>query len=236
MTLLIEVAKATGGPGSIGFLVLWAIAALAIGRLGRRWKQVSRALLWTLVALYFTLSLPLVANRLADSLTTYHPLTDLAPLRGVRTLLVLDGDNRRGRIREAKRLFDNLQPDQVVVSAEPLIVSALVDMGVPKERVALETESRNTREQIEFVRRWPSRPVVLVASRLQMPRIAALLGPAGNDVYLAPSPVGTEIANLRSIHWLIPRYTALRLSRDALYELAALRYYRSMGYTAVNPA
>jgi uncharacterized SAM-binding protein YcdF (DUF218 family) len=234
VTLLIEAAKAIGGPGSIGFFVLWAIAALAIGRFGGRWKQISRALLWTLAALYFTLSLPPVANRLAESLTSYHPLTNLAPLAGIRTVLVLDGDNRRGRVREAKRLFDELHPDHVVVSGEPWILDALVDLGLPKERIAHESESRNTREQIELVRRWPPRSVVLVASRLQMPRIAALLGPAGNDVYLAPSPVDTELATLNSIQWLIPRYSALRISRDALYELAALRYYRRVGYTVVN--
>lgn len=227
MTLLIDAAKMVGGPGSIGFFVLWSMLALMMGRLG--WKKVSRTLLASLMALYVVLSLPPVAHRLAESLTGYRPLTDVASLTGVRTILVLDGDNRRGRVGEAKRLFDALHPDRVVVSGQTWIVEAIVEIGIPRDRITHESESRNTREQIDLIRNWPPRSVVLVASRFQMPRIVAFLGSAASDVYLAPSPADIEISTLSSIHWLIPRYSALRISRDALYELAALYYYRRSG-------
>ena len=215
MALLIEAAKAIGGPGSIGFFVLWSMLVLVMGRLG--WRRVSRALLASLIALYLVLSLPPVAHRLAESLTGYQPLIDLTPLTGVRTILVLDGDNRRGRVGEAKRLFDVLHPDRVVVSGEPWILDALIEIGIPPDRITHESESRNTREQMDLIRRWPPRSVVIVASRFQMPRIVAFLGKAVSDVYLAPSPADIEISTLSSIQWVIPRYSALRISRDALY-------------------
>jgi uncharacterized SAM-binding protein YcdF (DUF218 family) len=227
MTLLIDAAKMIGGPGSIGFFVFWSVLVLVMGRLG--WRRVSRALLASLIAVYLILSLPPVAHRLAESLTGYQPLTDLTPLTGVRTILVLDGDNRRGRVGEAKRLFDVLHPDQVVVSGQTWIVDAIAEIGIPKDRIAHESESRNTREQIDLIRKWPPRSVVIVASRFQMPRIVAFLGSAASDVYLAPSPADIEISTLSSIQWVIPRYSALRISRDALYELAALYYYRRSG-------
>ena len=228
---LIAAVKAIGGPGSIGFFVVFSVVALLIGRLGGRWRKLSRTALAALTAGYLVLSLPPVANGLAERLTSYQPLTDIAPLTGVKMVVVLDGDNRRGRVREAKRLFDGLHPERVVVSGERWMLDALIEMGLPHDRIVQEFESRNTREQIEFVRRWPPRSVVLVASRFQMPRIAALLGPAGDDVYLAPALADTELSALSSIQWLIPRYSALRISRDVLYELVALQYYRRAGYT-----
>ena len=227
MTLLIEAVKAIGGPGSVGFLVLWLMLALVTWRLG--WRKVSRTLLASLLGLYLILSLPPVAHRLAETLTSHQPLTDLAPLAGVRTILVLDGDNRRGRVGEARRLFDVLHPDRVVVSGETWMVDAIVESGIPRDRLTHESESRNTREQIDLLRRWPPRSVVIVASRFQMPRIATFLGSAASDVYLAPSPADIEISTLSSIQWLIPRYSALRISRDALYQLAALYHYRRSG-------
>lgn len=229
MALLIDAAKMIGGPGSIGFFVVCSMLALVMGRLGGRWRKASRTLLASLMALYLFLSLPPVAHRLAERLTGYQPLTDVASLRGVRTILVLDGDNRRGRVGEAKRLFDVLHPDQVVVSGQTWMVDAIAEIGIPKDRITHESESRNTSEQIDLIRRWPPRSVVIVASRFQMPRIVAFLGSAASDVYLAPSPADIEISTLSSIQWAIPRYSALRISRDALYELAALYYYRRSG-------
>ncbi len=228
MTLLIEAAKAIGGPGSIGLLC--AVVGAGPGDSGDLAGEKCHGRCWRrCLALYLILSLPPVAHRLAETLTSHQPLTDLAPLTGVRTILVLDGDNRRGRVGEAKRLFDALHPDRVVVSGETWIVDAIVEIGIPRDRITHESESRNTREQIDLLRKWPPRSVVIVASRFQMPRIVAFLGSAASDVYLAPSPADIEISTLSSIQWVIPRYSALRISRDALYELAALYYYRRAG-------
>ena len=233
MTLLIAVAKVIGGPGSIGFLVAGSLVALLVWRLGgRRWRTLSRVMAASLAALYLTLSLPPVAYRLTERLTSYSPLADLAPLAGVRTILVFDGDNRRGRVAETRRLFDAIQPERVVVSGSHWIVDDILQAGIPRERLVQESASRNTLEQVELLRYWPRRSVVIVASRFQMPRIAAFLASTGNDARLAPAPADAEIETLSSIQWLIPQYSALRISRDVLYELAALKYYRRIGTAA----
>jgi uncharacterized SAM-binding protein YcdF (DUF218 family) len=65
----------------------------------------------------------------------------------------------------------------------------------------------------------------VIASRLQMPRVAALAHSEGLDVTLIPSPTDTEPPTA-GFRVFVPSYTALGVSRDALYEHAALAYYR----------
>ena len=150
--VLISALKPIGGPGSVGFFILCVVLALAIRFFGKAGRRLSRVWLITLVVGYLVLSLPITANYLADRLTSYRPLADLSQLQGVDTLVVLDGDNRRGRVREAKRVFDSAQPRRVIVSGNTWLVDAVIEAGIPADRVAHESRARNTWEQIEALR------------------------------------------------------------------------------------
>jgi hypothetical protein len=102
-----------------------------------------------------------------------------------------------------------------------------------------ETGVSNTRDQIDwvvlFVREHPDSRVAVVASRLQMPRVRALADAQNLRVAFVAAPIDTDPA---SVGWrrLWPSYAALRASRDAIYEHAALAYYRWRGWIAGNDA
>jgi hypothetical protein len=52
-------------------------------------------------------------------------------VKEVKTLAVLDGDNRRGRVRESKRLFDAISLRRVMVSGGSWLPEAMIEAGVP---------------------------------------------------------------------------------------------------------
>jgi hypothetical protein len=62
-----------------------------------------------------------------------------------------------------------------------------------------------------------------------MPRVAALAQTAGLELDLLASPVDQEPPT-EGVWRLVPTYLALRVSRDAIYEHAALAYYRWRGW------
>ena len=99
-------------------------------------------------------------------------------------------------------------------------------------RLRLETDATTTREQIaqlaRIVEAGPGRPA-LVASRLQMARVAALVRVAGLEVTLISSPIDDEPPT-SGLQRFVPMYIALRVSRDALYEHVALAYYAWRGW------
>ena len=111
----------------------------------------------------------------------------------------------------------------------------LVELGVPAGRMMIESDSANTREQIATVQRFlahrPDDRTAIVVSRLQMPRVARLARQAGLTLVLVPSPVDTEPPKT-GVRVFVPTYTALRVSRDSLYEHTALAYYRWRGWIA----
>jgi uncharacterized SAM-binding protein YcdF (DUF218 family) len=195
-------------------------------RLGNRWRRFSLWWFAVLIGSYLVLSLPVVANRIADGLPSYQPIADVASLKEVDTLIVLDGDNRRGRVREAKRVFDAVQPRRVIVSGSSWLRDATVEAGIPTAIVGHETHSKNTLEQLGALLQGSTGRVVLIASRLQMPRIRFFAAAMGVHAAFVPSAIDTEPPT-SGVRLLIPTYVALRVSRDAMYELAALRYYSS---------
>jgi uncharacterized SAM-binding protein YcdF (DUF218 family) len=224
MTLLIAIAKIIGAPGSIGFLAFSVVLGLAARRLNARFRPWTAIWFGLLIVGYVVMSLPVVANALADRVSLDKPLADLSPLRGVETLVVFDGDNRRGRVREAKRVFDEVKPRRVIVSGSDWLFDAVRQAGIPSQLAEQESRSRNTLEQLETLRHWPPHSVAVVASRLQMPRIALLARAIGVQPRLAPSWIDTEPPTM-GVRLFVPTYIALRVSRDALYELMALSYY-----------
>ena len=85
----------------------------------------------------------------------------------------------------------------------------------------------------EFRTRPPTR-AALIASRLQMPRVIELARSYGVHVLFLSSPLDHNVV-ASGVWTAIPSYGALEVSRDALYERAALSYYRSRGWIRAEP-
>lgn len=232
MSVLLAALKLVGPPGSLSFLAV----VLAVGVGGSYATGRSRRFRWGwcigVLGTYVLLSTPVVAHQIVRLLPG-GPSVMVAPVRGDLDLIIIfDGDNRRGRANEAVRLFQ-ASGARILVLGEPWIALRLIETGVPAVRIERSGEAATTLEQLRQVehRMQTETPrAAIVASRLQMPRIGALVASRHLHVALAPSPVDTEPP--RSGAWtLVPHYSALRVSRDALYECAAIAYYRWRGWT-----
>ena len=192
----------------------------------------SRAWLGLVFVAHAILALPVVANTIAGGLPPVA-MSDPAALRNLDTLFVLDGDNRRGRVRSAAQAA-SASPAAVIVilGGDDWLPVALAEAGVPPTRISHDHQPADTRQQMVAVQRMAAQTpghTALVASRLQMPRVAGLVRNAGLSCALVASPIDTEPAT-SGWRLFVPSYYALRVSRDAIYEHAALAYYAREGW------
>jgi uncharacterized SAM-binding protein YcdF (DUF218 family) len=217
---------------------------------GRRW------LLAMLVG-YFALSTPVGSWLFAAPLTHgQRALRAPADARGAQAVVVLSGDFvSRGtgdlviddlrstalRVIEGVRVYRLLGDPLLVVSGGDLrrfdpprpaaaaMRNAAVGLGVPPERIATEVQSLTTREQALFLSRLLAdrhiSRLVLVTSAVHMPRSLAVFRASGLD----PVPSASDLAEDLdlSLSTLVPNRDSLNLSDAALYEYAALAYYRA---------
>ena len=214
---------------------LWYVfgAAFLLGLVLLVWPKTRRFakrwLLWV-TGVYVVFGLPVVANAIAGTLP--KPAHS-APTQPVRALIILDGDNRRGRLREALTVLRRDDPPTVWILGDEWFLDELEAEGYPRDRFLHETETTNTREQMQWVARFaadhPGTEPVLVVSRLQTPRVVGLARAAGTDATIVSSPIDDEPP---TAGWrlFVPSYVALRTSRDALYEHCALWWYWWKGW------
>jgi len=182
VTRVIRIVKRFLIPGSMTFLSLGLLLAIillhgapSIRRLGQVWFGL-------LVAVYWLLSLPVVAHALIRALQGRHgTIQTAADARGAKVLIAVgngsvsytDGQftsdqlTRRSTfcVFETARLYRLLQPDEVVVSGgtptpgstaraeADLMREELVRLGIPAERIRADTASRTTGEQAVNVAR-----------------------------------------------------------------------------------
>ena len=216
-----------GSPGSIGFLAAACAAALFLRYVWPRRPALGRGVLLTVFFLYIVMALPVVSAAIESRLPGFVPIDSQPSPGSLDTLIVLDGDNRRGRLQESLRIWKSSLPRELILSGGMWLFEGFIQAGIPSNQLRQDASTINTREQMEWVARVaaqrPERSIAVVASRLQMPRVAALARARGLSVRLIPSPVDSEPATEGWRTWL-PSYAALRVSRDALYELAALEY------------
>ena len=233
MSDLIWALKKIGIPGSMGFLALCIAVGLLIFVIGPRGRRIARVWLLFVFTTYFIAALPLVSHALTNRLPPFGPVWK--PDRSAHSdiLVVLSGDNPQGRARETRRVLDASNPRCVVVSGGAWFVRMIVAAGVERHRLLVDNTTPTTREQIAKLGAWAERcgaqRVVLIASGLSMPRIAALVRSGGLPVLLAPSSLD-EPPHVSGIRAVVPSFRALRVSRDAFYEHAALAYYRRQGW------
>jgi uncharacterized SAM-binding protein YcdF (DUF218 family) len=228
---MIDIAK-TLAPGTLPFSMLVASAGLLLIRRRGLPRRIGVTSLVLLAAGYFVLALPATADRLSAGLTRFGRLPDSDRARRASTIVVIGGDSEHARELETLRLFHLVHPRWIVSSGPLEMRDALVAGGIPPERIVTESTARTTREQAvtvaQLVRSRHLDPVVLVASAIHMPRALAAFREAGIDA--VPSASATRpIAGLPRF-W--PAYDALRLSRESIYEYAALTYYQRKGWLA----
>lgn len=226
------VLKTIGPPGSIPFIIFCVLIGIVLAYVWPRSRRLSRAWLGLVFVAHTILALPVVANTIAGGLPPVA-MSDPAALRNLDTLFVLDGDNRRGRVRSAAQAA-SASPAAVIVilGGDDWLPDALAEAGVPPTRTSHDHQPADTRQQMAAVQRMAAQTpgrTALVASRLQMPRVAGLVRNAGLSCALVASPIDTEPA---TSGWrrFVPSYYALRVSRDAIYEHAALAYYARKGW------
>ena len=229
----IDLLKWTGGPGSIQLLLILATCGLWLYYRRPRRRLLARAILGMTGLVYWVLATPVTAIAIEGLLPA---VPAMPPFRdsGLATLVVLDGDNRRGRLAEALTVWRQAAPGRVVVSGETWLRNELIAAGVPEDQIHREAVSANTREQILWLRALTSqrpelREPAVIASRLQAPRVTALIRRAGIQATVVSAPLDVE-PRRKGVWALMPSYAALRLSRDALYECVALRYYQMRGW------
>jgi len=225
----VSLLKIFGPPGSLTFLALWIAISLTVAYVWPKRRRLGRGMLLALLGLYVVMALPVVAGAIASRLPALPP----APTTAFDQLVVLDGDNRVGRYRLALEIFQTRRPQRMWVLGEHWLTNKLREAGIPDDRLTHEDSATTTREQMarvtELVESNPQASFAIVASRLQMPRIAALVHAAGLSVDLLASPVDSEPAT-SGARLFVPSYAALRVSRDAFYEVVALAYYRWRGW------
>lgn len=226
----------------------------ALARWGRRWVT-------AVVIFYAVLSSQAGAGLLARTLSDgYRPLTSPGDAPGAQVVVVLGAGsvNLRAagrqlssvtmeaglRVLEAARLFDLLNGPLVIASggvterdgaAAPesaALGRALIDVGVPANRVLLESESKNTRDEVVIIKRMLAErgvaTFVLVTSPLHMRRSLRAFEQQGMHPIPSPSPLAPE----RSTRWnpLLPSDMWLTIGDSVIYEWLATGYYWWRGW------
>lgn len=229
--MILSVLKFVAVPGSLPFLVLCLILGTALHYLWPRHRRWWRRGLFTIGVAYLILSLPVVANALSNRLTGGAPAG--AGLARLDALIVFDGDNRRGRVAETLRVLQTSPAIDVWVLGDDWMLTPLGSAGIAPAKLHYDADTPTTRDQTAWVARFvaaaPQRSVGVIASRLQAPRIDALFKASNLAVTLLPSPLDAEPPT-SGIRLFLPSYIGLRTSRDAIYELVAIPYYRWEGW------
>jgi hypothetical protein len=227
----IDLLKLTGGPGSIQLLLVLTAVGVLLHYRRPRYRTIARLILGSTLSAYWILATPVTALAIEGWLPQ---TTGAVPHNGgFDTVVVLDGDNRRGRLQTSLAVWRTLAPGRLVVSGQDWLRDELIAAGVPEERVKRESATANTREQVTWLRAFAAEPssgrMAVIASRLQAPRVAALIRRADIRTTIVAAPIDAEPPSA-GLWTLVPSYAALRLSRDALYECAALKYYEMRGW------
>jgi uncharacterized SAM-binding protein YcdF (DUF218 family) len=242
--------------------VIALLAALAIWVYRRPHSRPARTFLITVSACYLLATIYAFSHPLGQLLAAgYRPLT-AADIPAGRSAVVLLGsgiytakgwDGSRysvldrttaPRVLEAFRLYrlvqpvsiissgGNLREDSIVEPAGLTMKNALVDLGVPQDRILVETRSKTTHDEAEIVKAMlPSldvQTVFLVTTELHMRRSVGTFRAAGLTVVpaIAPEPQGLDDWPL----WFLPSDAGFSESKALGHELLGILYYAARGW------
>jgi len=244
-------------PPTLILILLLVGLALNVTR-RRRWGLVCLGLG---ILLYGCLSMGQIARLLVRPLeSAYPPLgRDRLPRQG--TLVVLGGgvsplvdfpaSDRLGRASltravEAVRLYHLMDEPEILVSGgpgnpfspvaeAPVVREFLVGVGIPEEKILVETESRTTFENVERLLAMPlKRPLILITSARDMARALGVFSAFGE----APIPAPCDFQALgrpgEPLSY-VPSAGAFSASTSALYEYLGMVWYRLLGRIMHEP-
>ncbi len=244
-------------PGSLPFLLIAVGAGVALLYAGDAWRRWGRRWLTAIAVLYWMLATPLCANLLVAAVSRPDWLGSVPSVPAIvvlsngvdpytargETLVVLRAESAFN-VLEGARLYRLAAPRFVVASGGIVDASvqrtpearvlrdALVQLGVPLDRIVEEDSSRDTREQAVNVavilrQRQVSR-FILVTAPQHMPRA---LG-AFHETGIEPIPSASAYHSTEPLRWtmLLPSGSALESSKWAVYEFLGREYYWIRGW------
>lgn len=249
-------------PGTLGFLLIMLIAAtVALG--SRRAERFGRVLLVTATALYIFMSLPVGARVLGTVASSGFAPASASTLKGVNTIVVLDGGQVRYRrdgieivtmtAASGRRAIETLRVRRllgsatIVVSAGAYVLarwppegaairSALVANGIKPVDIVVDSMSRSTAEHAANI------PPLL--RRLGTTRFALVTSAvhmrramrAFAKMGVTPIAAPAPLDDPEQPAWW-PSVDALRLSYEAVYELigTAVQRVSHDGKPSVEP-
>lgn len=257
---MVDFLKATLRPSGIAcILALLTPGTLMLfvpswARCGRRW-------LAAVVLCYLFLSSQPGAMLLARTLSgSYRPIASASEARGARAIVLLGSGsvNLRStgrqlsyvtmdaglRAIETARVFDLLHGPMVIASggvterdsaAAPESIAlqrALIDLGVRPERIVLESESKNTRDEAVIIKRLLAErgltDFVLVTSPLHMRRSLLAFEQQGMHPIPSVAPLVPDLPDGR--YRYLPNGLWLLVSDLVIYEWLARAYYWWSGW------
>jgi hypothetical protein len=221
--------KAVGGPGSAGFFLAVAAIALILIAVSRRTRRSGLRLLVLLGVVYLFLSLPVVGEFMAGG-TRVFDVSRMAELSGIEDVFVFDGDSYESRAALAGDLDRSMKIRNVWILGYIQLRDALVDGGVADGHLRWGyTEGDTTYGQVVRMRKlmehYKIPRAAAVTSRVQATRVRQLIERSGVNAVVVASAMNLE-PNATGLWRFVPSRAALALSRDGLYERAALLYYR----------
>lgn len=235
-------------PGSLALFLLGLTLAFVALR-SPRTTRFGNIALAVLIVSYGVMSMPMGAWLLGRLVSAgYSSPVERSELADIQAIVVLDANtirysaedieiavlSRSSAVRalEAIRVYRWIEPPLVVVSGGAYVRvgrfpegealrEVLVAAGVPADRVALDSMSRNTREHAlnvsAILRARGVTRIALVTSAVHMRRAMRDFSGTGLKVVAAPAPL--EVPEI--IDWW-PRTTALDRSLEAWYEVFGL--------------
>ena len=264
MTAIINWAKEAFQIGDVAFLVaiflIGALLLFARPRWGRRWILAA-------VLGYWWVSTPLGSMLLSAPLVrSFHALRDPVEARSAGAIVVLGGgidqlkvgsnvliypsEPSALRVLEGARVFRLLGGIPLVVASGgtpavgqqraegDVMAQALVELGVPRDRIVVDSVSMTTHDQaLQVTRLLKARGIdrfIVVTSPTHMLRAVAVFRAQRADV------VPSAAAQLRERSWtppfFLPNRDSFQVSRNAVYDYAALGYYWARGRFREAPA
>jgi len=257
---VVDVLKEFARPASLTFFVAVVGVGVALSFI-RRTQRLARWYFGAVVATYWIVTSPACAERLVQWRGHgYGPLAAAAAARGATVVVVLGAGNEtiqaRGltidriswagalRVVEGARLYRLLDRPTIIVSggvtgrdegARPeaeAMRDAILQLGVPADRVVIEAESKTTRQEAILIARMladrPRQPIVLVTSPTHMPRSLAVFRAAGLDPVPSVAAYKSD-HSVERLRW-VPSDVGLMLVDTVLYDGAAELYYRARGW------
>jgi uncharacterized SAM-binding protein YcdF (DUF218 family) len=259
---LAELYKTLLVPGSATFFLFGLLLGTIFLFSGRQLALWGRRLLLALAILGYLISTPLVASSLVRLLSMdYEPLNTEASPPNIDAVVILGGGGstfRMGkynlemlstptslRMLEGVRLYEELSPEWIIVSGgtndhagvstpeSETMASHLVEMGVPVERILIEGDSSNTRDQaINIPPILASHDVaqyVLVTSPTHMRRADLSFRAVSSQHLTSIAPISTDTKP--ELGWSpLPSADALDTSQNVFRELVGLLYYLLRGW------